>query len=155
MLDRLRNAPGVEDAALVTAPPLSGIDMHTSLRILGEPEDDAHNYNARMSAASPDYARLLGTPVLRGRMISESDTATAPYVIVINEALARKVFQHRDPLGNQIDLGGKDTGMIQPYTIVGVLADQKDAAIGKAGSADCCCFRISRSPPRRSSIPRC
>jgi putative ABC transport system permease protein len=131
VLDRLRNAPGVEDAALVTAAPLSGIDMHTSFKVLGEPEDDAHNYNARMSAASPDYARLLGTPVLRGRMISESDTATAPYVVVINDALARKVFGTRDPVGKQIDLGGKDTGMIKPYTIAGVLADQKDAAIGK------------------------
>jgi putative ABC transport system permease protein len=131
VLDRLRNAPGVEEAALVTAPPLSGIDMNTSLRIHGEPEDDAHTYEAHMSAASPDYARLLGTPLLRGRMISESDTATAPYVIVINEALARKVFKERDPLGHQINLGGKDTGMIQLYTIVGVLGDQKDAAIGK------------------------
>jgi predicted permease len=130
VLDRLRHAPGVEDAALVTAPPLSGIDMHTSLRIHGEPEDDAHNYSARMSAASPDYGRLLGTPGLRGRMISESDTASAPFVIVINEALARKVFQNRDPLGHQIDLGGKDTGMIQLYTIVGVLADQRDTSIG-------------------------
>jgi predicted permease len=134
VLDRLRNAPGVEDAALITAPPLSGFDMNTSLNIIGEPKDEAHTYSARMSAASPDYARLLGTPVLRGRMISESDTATAPYVIVINEALARKAFGTRDPLGRRIDLGGKDTGMIQPYTIAGVLADQKDAAIGKAAA---------------------
>jgi predicted permease len=132
VLDRLRNAPGVEDAALITAPPLSGIDMHTSLRVLDQPQDDAHNYSSRMSAASPDYARLLGTPLLRGRMISESDTAAAPYVIVINEALAKKAFGTKDPLGHKIDLGGKDTGMIQPYTIVGVLADQKDSAIGTA-----------------------
>jgi putative ABC transport system permease protein len=131
VLDRLRNAPGVEDAALITAPPLSGIDMNTSLRIKGEPADDAHNYRARMSAASPDYAHLLGTPVLRGRMIGESDTATAPYVIVINQALASKVFGSRDPLGHQVDLGGKDTGMIKPYTIVGVLADQRDSAINQ------------------------
>src|ERR1700760_3972748 len=134
VLDRLRNAPGVEDAALVTAPPLSGIDMNTSLNIIGEPKDDAHTYSARMSAASPDYAHLLGTPVLRGRMISESDTATAPYVVVIYDALTRKVFGTRDPLGKQMDLGGKDTGMIKPYTIVGVIADQKDTAIGKAAA---------------------
>ncbi|HZD76347.1 MAG TPA: ABC transporter permease [Acidobacteriaceae bacterium] len=132
VLDRLRHAPGVEDAALITAPPLSGIDIGSNFRILGEPKDDAHNYEVtRMSAVSPDYAHLLGTPVLRGRMISESDTASAPYVIVINQAVAKKVFGNRDPLGHQIDLGGKDTGMIKPYTIVGVLADQKDTAIGK------------------------
>ena len=131
VLDRLRSAPGVESATLVTAPPLSGIEMGTSLRIVGEPQDDAHNYDSRMTAVSPEYARLLGTPVLRGRMISESDTATAPYVIVINQTLARKVFGNHDPLGKQISLGGKDTGMIRPYTIIGVLADQKEVAIGK------------------------
>jgi putative ABC transport system permease protein len=130
VLDRLRNTPGIEAAALVTAPPLSGIQMETSLHIVGEPEDDAHNHQSRMSAVSPEFARLLGTPVVRGRMISESDTTAAPYVIIINETLARKIFQNRDPLGHQIDLGGKDTGMIKPYTIVGVLGDQKDAAIG-------------------------
>lgn len=132
VLERLRHAPGVEDAALVTAPPLSGIEMGTSLRIVGEPDDTAHVYEARMSAISPGYAHLLGTPVLRGRMISDSDTAAAPYVIVINQTLAKKVFRDRDPLGRQINLGGKDTGMIQPYTIVGVIGDQKDAAVGKA-----------------------
>jgi ABC-type antimicrobial peptide transport system permease subunit len=65
-------------------------------------------------------------------MVSDSDTVAAPYVIVINEVLARKVFGNRDPLGKQIDLGGKDTGMIRPYTIVGVLGAQKDAAINQA-----------------------
>jgi ABC-type antimicrobial peptide transport system permease subunit len=33
-------------------------------------------------------------------------------------------------LGLQIDLGGKDTGMLKPYTIVGVLADQVDKSVG-------------------------
>jgi predicted permease len=135
VLERLRHAPGVEDAALVTAPPLSGIEMGTSLRIVGEPDDPAHVYEAHMSAISPGYAHLLGTPMLRGRMISESDTTTAPYVIVINQALAKQVFHDRDPLGHQINLGGKETGMVQPYTIVGVIADQKDAAVGKAAGS--------------------
>jgi hypothetical protein len=33
-------------------------------------------------------------------------------------------------LGRQIDLGGKDTGMVKPFTIVGVLGDQVDEHIG-------------------------
>jgi putative ABC transport system permease protein len=131
LLERLRQAPGVASAALATAPPLSGVDMHTSLRVLGEPKDDAHRYGARMSAASPDYARLLGTPLLSGRMIADSDTIAAPFVIVINQTLARLIFKDRDPLGHQLDLGGKDTGMLKPYTIVGVLADQKDIAVNQ------------------------
>jgi len=42
----------------------------------------------------------------------------ALFVVMINEALAHKYFAGKDPLGQQINLGGKDTGMIKPYTIV-------------------------------------
>jgi ABC-type antimicrobial peptide transport system permease subunit len=68
--------------------------------------------------------------MMRGRMISDDDIASAPFVAVINEALARKYFAGKDPLGRQILLGGKDTGMIKPYTIVGVLGDQVDSTVG-------------------------
>jgi ABC-type antimicrobial peptide transport system permease subunit len=65
-------------------------------------------------------------------MISEDDTAGSPFVIVINETLARKYFAGQDPLGKQLDLGGKHTGMIKPYTIVGILGDQVDSGVAQA-----------------------
>jgi ABC-type antimicrobial peptide transport system permease subunit len=70
----------------------------------------------------------MRTPVIRGRMISDDDTESAPYVVAINEVLARKYFPGKDPLGMQLDLGGKDTGMIRPYTIAGVIGDQVDTS---------------------------
>ena len=54
-----------------------------------------------------------------------------PLSSVINEALAHKYFANRDPLGKQIDVGGKDTRMLKPYTVVGVLADQVDKTVGR------------------------
>jgi putative ABC transport system permease protein len=74
----------------------------------------------------------MGTPVVRGRMITDEDVASAPFVAVINEALAKKYFAGKDPIQKQISLGGKETGMIKPYTIVGVLADQVDSKVGGA-----------------------
>ena len=67
---------------------------------------------------------------MRGRMIDDSDSSTAPFVLVVNETFARTYFPKGDVLGRQIDLGGKDTGMIKPYTIVGVLGDQVDKSVG-------------------------
>jgi putative ABC transport system permease protein len=131
-LERLRQVPGVEDAALVTAPPLSGINMRTSFKLTQHPDDPAHTMEARITAVSGGYARLMGTPVLRGRMISNDDHATAPYVIAINETLAHKYFGEQDPLGQKINLGGKETGAVQPYTIVGVIADQVDNGVAQA-----------------------
>jgi putative ABC transport system permease protein len=130
VLDQIRRVPGVESAALASAPPLSYMDLSSSFDILGEAKDPNNTPEARVSAVSGDYARALGTPIMRGRMITDDDVATTPFVVVINEALARKYFAGRDPLGRQINLGGKDTGMIKPYTIVGVLADQIDKTVG-------------------------
>lgn len=130
VLDRIRQVPGVYSAALSSAPPLSGMNVGSDFAIVGQPKDPANPAEARVAAVSGDYARALGTPIMRGRMISDDDVASTPFVTVINEELARKYFAGKDPLGKQIELGGKDTGMIKPYTIVGVLADQVDKSVG-------------------------
>lgn len=130
VLERIRQVPGVESAALTSAPPLSDTNVGSSFDIVGQPKDAANRADARVTAVSGNYARALGTPIIRGRMISDDDVANAQFVTVINETLARKYFAGKDPLGKQIDLGGKDTGMLKPYTIVGVLADQVDETVG-------------------------
>ncbi|MBS1804099.1 MAG: ABC transporter permease [Acidobacteria bacterium] len=132
VLARIRQLPGFEAAAMATSPPLSGMDLHSSFDILGQPTDSSHHPQARVSAVSGDYSRAMGTPTVRGRVVGDSDTLTTPFVAVVNETLVKKYFADKDPLGKQINLGGKDTGMIKPYTIVGVLADQVDSSVGGA-----------------------
>ena len=130
VLERMRRVPGIESAALITAPPLSGWDLSSNFKIVGQPDDPANPPGARVTAVSGDCARTFGTPVLRGRMINDDDVASAPFVTVINETLAREYFKGKEPLGMQIELGGKDTGMLKPYTIVGILGDQADHNVG-------------------------
>jgi putative ABC transport system permease protein len=124
ILEKIRRLPGVVGAAVSTTPPLSGSDLSTSFRVAGEPKDNEHDYHGRITAVSGEYASTLGTPVLHGRMISDDDAASAPYVAVINETLARKYFGEKDPIGKQLDFGGGESGMLKPYTIVGVLGNQ-------------------------------
>jgi predicted permease len=131
VLERIRQLPGVESAALATAPPLFGVSLGTSFDVVGRAKDPSHEPEAHITAASGQYDRALGLAVVRGRMITDADTATAPYVVVVNETLAKKYFPNQDPLQQQLDLGGKDTGMLRPYTIVGVVADQADQKVGK------------------------
>ena len=130
VLERIRHLPGVESAALATTPPLSGSDLHSSFDIVGRPKDAANKPNARVTAISDQYARALRTPLVRGRMIDAGDSAGAPPVAVINESLAKQYFPNTDPLQQQIDLGGKETGMARPFTIVGVLSNEVDSNVG-------------------------
>jgi len=92
--------------------------MGSSFNIVGEPDDHEHTYNARVTAVSGGYERLMGTPIIRGRMVSDDDAVNSPFVVAINETLARKFFAGKDPLGQRIDVGGAKTGMVKPYTIV-------------------------------------
>ncbi len=131
VLDRIRHLPGVQGAALVTSPPLSGMNVQTSFTIVGDPKKYGKDVPfARISGVSGEYAQVIGTPMLRGRMIGDDDTGVSPLVVVINETAAKKFFAGRDPLQKQIDLGGKGTGMIRPFTVVGVMADQVDETVG-------------------------
>jgi putative ABC transport system permease protein len=130
VLQRMRNVPGVESAAVITAPPLSNTDLHSSFEIVGRAKDPTNRPSARVTAISEEYARTMRTPVLRGRMVDAGDSASAPPVVVINEQLAKTYFPNTDPLQQQINLGGKETGMVKPFTIVGVLGNQVDSSVG-------------------------
>ena len=129
LLDRIRHMPGVESAALVTSPPLSNLGIGSSFDIVGQAKDPGDKMQANISAVSGQYAQTLRTPIVRGRMIGDGDALSTPFATVINETLAKKYFLGKDPLGKQIDLG-KETGMIKPYTIVGVLGDQVAGTVG-------------------------
>jgi predicted permease len=126
LLDGLRHTPGFQDAALVSAPPFSGLDFETSFGVIGRPRDSQQGFKARLTALSGRYEEVMGTPVIRGRSITEQDTSNAPFVVAINETLAHKYFAGKEALGQQLDLGGAGTGMLKPYTIVGIIGDQTD-----------------------------
>ncbi len=132
LLGRMRQEPGVEEAAFVTTRPFSGFNFNSSFDIVGAPKDPSGR-GAALSAISPGYMRGMGIGMLRGRTVGEGDTASAPLVAVINDALARKYFPGKDPLGQQIDFG-KETGMIRPYTVVGVAANQTQNQVGEAAA---------------------
>ena len=124
ILDRIRHVPGVENAALVTSPPLSGLGVQSSFDIVGQVRDRSKPMDTLVTAASAGYTAVMDTPIVRGRMIADSDAASTPFVAVVNQAFVKSFFSGQDPLGKQISLGGNDTGMTKPYTIVGVYGNQ-------------------------------
>ena len=125
ILDRLRSLPGVRYAALASSVPFDGVDMRSSFEINGHKEtgQEERNRHAELRVMSGDYMRAVGTPILQGRAISDNDTDERPYVAVVNRTFARDFLRGMNPIGQRISLGGKETQMVQPYTIVGVAAD--------------------------------
>jgi len=129
VLARLREAPGIEDAAYTTMLPLTNSQIRSSFSVVEHPAKTHHQPQALMTAVGGDYAKLMGTPILRGRMINPDDTASAPPVAVINEEMAKKYFAGRNPIGEHLDLGGKDTGILVPPVIVGVIGNERTTSV--------------------------
>jgi putative ABC transport system permease protein len=120
-LASIRAFPGVQSAAVTSQVPLGGnVDrygFHVEGKIHANPELDE---SAERFCVSPGYLDAMRIRLLRGRDISESDTATTQQAILINETAARSMWPGEDPIGKRVKLGGLD----QPWwTVAGVVAD--------------------------------
>jgi putative ABC transport system permease protein len=131
-LDRIRAIPGIESAALVDVPPLSH-EMPEFFRH-GRPrssETHAERWPAVTYIITPDYFRVLRIPVRHGRAFTEQDRAAAPRlartgpaapgVAIVNEAMAKRYWPGRNPVGQEIALEGDS--WVAYRTIVGVVGD--------------------------------
>jgi putative ABC transport system permease protein len=121
--ERLRGVPGVEAAAASMTPPLSGDSMGFNFTIAGRkpPASEKEALSASFFAVSPDYFRVLKVPMVRGRDFTMRDSAAAPWVVIINQTLARRYFPNQDPLGQRLRL--ETVQDEKPREIVGVVGD--------------------------------
>ncbi|GMV06037.1 MAG: hypothetical protein AMXMBFR53_23140 [Gemmatimonadota bacterium] len=129
-LEAVRAVPGVVSAAETSQLPLSGDLDAYGVAIAGDAGDGKVDGAAFRYAVTPGYIETLGVRVTRGRAPTSADAADAPPVVVVSESLARSVFPDRDPIGERIQVG---PARPEPYTIVGVVEDVKQASLEATG----------------------
>jgi len=126
LLERVRQMPGVESAAVSDSlPPDREADADTFV-IAGQQWSQEANPSVSAPLVSVDYFRALGIPLLRGRYFTAEDTANSPPVVIISEAMARRYFAGRDPIGERLKRSGPGPELSSPFMeIVGVVGDVK------------------------------
>ena len=126
LLERVRALPGVSRAGIISRLPA---DVWTHpFTIAGRPAPEpGKEPQADLNEVDAHALDTLGIRLLRGRMIQERDTASAPWVAVINKTFADRHFTGQDPLGQaiRISVGHGEGARIEPQArqIVGVVAD--------------------------------
>jgi putative ABC transport system permease protein len=120
--NRMKRLSGVESAALVDWLPMQD-ESEQSMRpiaIAGKPAAmGGQRPGALYQSISPDYFHAMRIPLLKGRGISEADIETSPWVVVINDAMARKFWPNQDPIGQLITIetqGARE----RPREVVGI-----------------------------------
>jgi putative ABC transport system permease protein len=122
LLERVQGIPGVKGATLVQRPPLYPTEGGQRFKVVipgHEPPPGADPLRIRYTIAWPDYFENMGTAILRGRTFSGLETRGGLGSILINEAMARRFWPERDPLGMHMQVLGKDC------EIIGVVRDGK------------------------------
>jgi predicted permease len=129
LLERMRSLPGVEAATFVGNRLGSGWSSTEELTL------DGISYSfsqvpLRTNVVGPQYLHVLGIPLLEGRDIRESDTATSQHVVIVNETFVKKLLPNTNPIGHQLGDLKKDHS-----TIVGVAKDSKYRSVDEAPRA--------------------
>jgi predicted permease len=120
VLEQLQAAPGVRAAAAAFTSPLTGAP-NRGIRIEGRPVAPGRNEDAAdFQLVTPDFFRAVGTTLIRGRSIAETDQANSTAVVVINQSFADRFFAGVDPIGKRVQFGEKAV-----HEIVGIVGDMR------------------------------
>ncbi len=116
MLRSLAQVPGVAYAGEASSTPMNGRVGFGDFVSREELPATRNDYNAGFDGVDGDIFKALGIPLLRGRFFTEADNEeNAPRVIIVNEALVRRLYPNEDPIGRLLHF--KDAA----YQIVGVV----------------------------------
>lgn len=128
VLDRLRSMPGVEAAAVSTGFPLVG--QYDSVKAQSKQSAGiAHDtgISADFNAVSAGYLEAMGVRLLRGRFVTETDTAATPKVAVVDENLARALWPEENPLGQLINTDDPTKPVWRQ--VVGIVAPMRNKSL--------------------------
>jgi predicted permease len=118
---RLPGIPGVISASYSLYSPMRGDNWSLGIQIEGQGPEDRNS--SSFDRVGPHYFETIGTHLLRGRVIDETDTANSRYVAVINQTFASKFFPKGDTIGKHFGIG--DARHAGDFEIVGIVEDAK------------------------------
>jgi putative ABC transport system permease protein len=128
LLRRGQSLPGVKEIAVgsLGSIPLNHDNNLFPLILEGSTTRSNLPHQVEGSSVTPEYFHLLGIPLLRGRLFTETDVENAPAVALVNEAFARAWWPDENPLGKRVKLGRA----ADPWTtVVGVVTNARTESL--------------------------
>jgi predicted permease len=118
--DRLSELPGVVSVGYGTGIPLG--EAWSTAEVLSADREYATGepgVRAFRSSVSDDYFRAMGTRIIAGRAFRAQDGPQGPWVAMVNEELADRLWPGEDPIGRRIRFGrGEDA---DPVEVIGLV----------------------------------
>jgi putative ABC transport system permease protein len=109
------------------APP----EWSTDLIIEDRPDDSSQKLSTELVRISPDYFKIIQTPLVRGRFFTEGDQADKLPVAIIDESTARRFWPDSNAVGRRVRLG--KNSFYPWYTVIGIIKDIKQDGLDVNG----------------------
>jgi putative ABC transport system permease protein len=127
--ERLSAIPGVTAVAAMSGlPPSRQVNANDTdfEGVTFQPGGPAPNVDYYQNTTI-DYVRTMGIPIVEGRAFGPGDVGSAPPVMLVNEALARRFYPNQSVVGRRIRPAGVPDSIW--FTVVGVLEDVKQGGL--------------------------
>jgi putative ABC transport system permease protein len=124
--------PGVVGAAVSGQPPFGESDWDSYFHLTGTPEPrPGQEQSIQVDMVSPDYFRVMGMPILRGRGFDATDIPGRARSVIVDETFVERYLPGKDPIGQLMDDNWTDEKNPPPMTIIGVVARARLRAPGE------------------------
>jgi putative ABC transport system permease protein len=121
-MNAAQSIPGVMEVGAISDLPLKPSD-EWAVAFEGKAPTSGVPRSLLLSWVSGNAMKALGMKLVAGRFISDRDAAGAPKTVVVNEALARRVWPNENPIGKRLSPGGPPDSDAGWVTVVGVVHD--------------------------------
>jgi putative ABC transport system permease protein len=138
IVEALRGLPGVANAAAATAMPFGG--RGPTERVAASSGGDP--IAAERAAIDPSFFTTLGVARRSGRPFSAGDTS-AGRTAILNEALARRLFGERSPIGATVWIGTTS------YDVVGLVSNYSNDPFREPDASPRIFMPLAGEPQRR------
>ena len=127
-LESIATLPDVAAAGAINWLPLG--DMLISGDLQAEAAARREHWGMK-ATVSPGYFRTMRIRLTGGRDFNDRDTAQSPGVVIISEAIARRIWPNEDALGKRLSIESRPSPR-DWLTVVGVVADVRQGGLTEA-----------------------
>ena len=103
-LERIRSLPGVEAVTLSAVVPISGGGERRFITLEGYQPQPNEDTELNTNVVGPNYFNTMGIPFVGGRDFNEQDREGGPFVVIVNEELARRYYSG-NAVGKRLQIG--------------------------------------------------
>lgn len=131
LMERLQAQPGLQESALGVPLPLANGSVTVKFSMPDHAAVPSGTPTlANYVSVSPKYFRVMGIPLLRGRIFALEDSISSPKVTIISESFARFYFRDENPIGKRLVFGFHGDPDVA-REIVGVVGNVRDEGLNQ------------------------